>query len=61
MGKSIYFTDDELVEVQTAVEHAHPPTDAAEKQSLRSAHLKLARALGLPWATRQPSGNDRHS
>lgn len=53
MGRQIYFSDDELIELEMALEgHESSVTD---KKNCDSAFLKVGVALERPWAVKQQS------
>lgn len=48
MGKAIYFTDAELVELECGMEY-YQPSDQEDRKAANSAFFKLGRALDRPW------------
>jgi hypothetical protein len=53
MGKSIYFTDAELVELECCMEF-YQPDDPDDRKAAESAYFKLGRALDRPWTRSKP-------
>lgn len=54
MGRSIYFSDDELIEIETALEGvASSITGEDDLANVDSAFFKVGLALNRPWALKK--------